>query len=375
MVFLLALLVLACFFAWLGWRLSAAALIPEAYWLNPEFTIIDYQEGIVTLPVPPNKKQFSATNREGYYALLWEEGIGKLGSVIEQDDMQLSRKLELISGEAPTAGVAARLDSFVFRRNPKEDHDINYQALWLEGQVGKLESWWMPQHPEKAILMLHGRRRGYIAETQRILPTLHTMGYSVLSLSYRNHSESAMSPDGFFHYGASEWQDAMTGLEYLAEQGIKDVLIYGFSMGGAVTLETLKRLPKENLPEVKAIVMDAPLLDPRSVFTMGAKKAKLPLADLLTNWGLQIAKWRSGVNWDELDQRKFASQINLPVLLFMGTADSTIPIDLVDDFAAQAPNIDYVRLNGVEHVEAWNVNPEAYDAKVQAFLKQNYPLD
>src|SRR5690606_18203376 len=59
----------------------------------------------------------------------------------------------------------------------------------------------------------------------------------------------------------------------------------------------------------------------------------------------------------------------VPVLLVAGTADTTVPIDAIDRFAEQirAPLV-YRRLEGVEHVEAWNAAPAAYEATLRAFL-------
>ncbi|MCA9836464.1 MAG: alpha/beta fold hydrolase [Trueperaceae bacterium] len=360
----------------LAWRFSDAILKPEPYHLYPEFNILDYKDGLVRLPKPINDRQFANTLREGNYVLLWADSIGRLGKVQEQDENSVTRELELIVGPPPRPGEAARLDSFVFRRNPKDDHDLSYQELFLEGPAGKLHCWWIEQDPRKAIYLLHGRRRGQIVEVQRILPELVAMGYSVFALSYRNHSQSAGSPNGFYHYAASEWEDALVGLEFLKQQGIAELALYGFSMGGAVSLELYKHLNPNDKSLIKAIILDAPLLDPKDVFRFGARRLGIPAlpAMWLTSLTMFTSGLRTGIDWQSLDQRKTAKDISVPVLLFMGTADTTIPIELVDAFAKEVPNLDYVRLEGVEHVEAWNIDPKAYEAKVATFLEANLPV-
>lgn len=356
-----------------GWFFSNSILKPKPYSLMPEFEILEVSGGQVVLPAPKSSAQFANTRRSGTYGLLWEGGHGLLGEVIADDGERITRELTLVSGTIPGAGDSARLDNFIYRRNPKEDHDLEYEALTLQGQEGALQAWWLAQSGDTAVLMLHGRRRGAIAETLRIMPTLAELGYSVLSLSYRNHSESDPSADGFFHYGDSEWEDAVTGLAYLQSQGVKRVVLYGFSMGGGVALETLERMPP-GLPEPIGLIIDSPLLNPRTVFQQAARKMGLPLADRVADWSLLVARFRAGINWQSLDQRRTAAQINIPVLLIAGTADSTVPVALVDEFAAQVPDIEYRRLNGVEHVEAWNGTPDAYEAWVRNFLTKNAPL-
>ena len=192
-----------------------------------------------------------------------------------------------------------------------------------------------------------------------------------LVVAYRNHGQSANSPDGFYHYGDTEWQDAVEGIKFLKSQGIQKVILYGFSMGGAVALEAFERY-KEG-PEVIGMILDSPLLDPYEVFLLGVKEMGLPLADVLTKGAMLVGSWRARVNWSSLDQRKIAQDIQIPVLLFGGVNDTTIPIALVDEFASLLPDGEYHRLEGVEHVEPWNYDPEQYEVWVQDFLEKVNP--
>jgi uncharacterized protein len=215
--------------------------------------------------------------------------------------------------------------------------------------------------------MLHGRRRGTIQETLRALPIVVNKGFTTLIVAYRNHAQSPDSADGFYHYGDSEWQDAAAGMKFLKEQGIKQVILYGFSMGGAVALETFEHY--KDGPEVKALILDSPLLDPYEIFLLGAKDTGLPLTELLTRGAMMVGSWRAGIDWAGLDQRKIAQDVRVPVLLFGAADDTTIPIALVDAFASLLPDVAYHRLEGVEHVEAWNHDPVQYETWVKEFLE------
>ena len=369
--FLLGLFVAAA--AAIGWYFSDSILKPQPYSLLEEFEIIDAREGLVVLPEPPSDAQFANTRREGVFNLLWEDGYGNLGEVVSEGNGAVTRTLTNIVGQPPSAGDDAQLEAFVFRQNPLDDHGIDYENLFLDGEEGRLRTWWIPGSEDVAVLTLHGRRRGRIAETLRIIPTLVEEGYSVLSLSYRNHSDSDPSRDGFYHYGETEWKDAAVGLAFLKEKGIKRVVLYGFSMGGAVALETLEHYPEGAVP-VAALIMDAPLLDPRTVFRLGASNMGLPLANRLADLALFVAGLRAGINWQGLDQRHFASSVDVPTLLITGIEDSTIPIELVDDFAANVPDIEYYRVENADHVESWNENPGMYETWVKTFLATHAPL-
>ncbi len=372
LVILTILLLLVALLAGVGWYFSSSILRPQPYALLPEFEIVAVGEGTVTLPPPDSEGQFDDTLAQGRYGLLWEGGNGILGDVQATTDAGVTRPLSLQAGRLPEAGEGARMDPWLYRANPQDDLGLAYETVLLDGEVGPLRGWWLPQPSDTAVLMLHGRRRGDLAETLRILPTLVDLGYSVLALNYRNHGESASSPDGFYHYGSSEYRDALEGLEFLAQQGIQKVVLYGFSLGGTVALETVEHLP-ENAPQVVALVLDSPLVDPRSVIRLGARNMGLPVSDPLADLALLVARLRAGVDWASLDQRESAASVNIPVLLIAGTEDRTVPIEVVDTFASRLPNVEYRRLNGAEHVEGWNQNPAAYESWVRAFLQQYAP--
>ncbi len=378
---IIAVVLLVLLFAFLGssWYLAEKVLIPAPYGFNPEFEILHIGEKLVTLPKNPSKKQFAQTGSRGKYLLMWlddtgERAYGDLGEIVKETGDTVTREFSLRKGELPESGTQASLEIWVQYENPKADFGYDYEELRLRGITGELQAWWIdnPQvsnasisDGKTAVLLLHGRRRGEIRETMRIMPTLHDLGFPMLSISYRNHSQSDMSPDGLYHYGASEWEDAKTGWDYLKDKGFEKIIIVGFSMGGAVGLELTKHIPQEDVP---ALILDSPLLDTHTVLQTGARNTGIP--DFLSNIVIFMAAQRSGVDYRQLDQRKYAHQLTMPVLLFGAVADTTIPISLVDEFAekVEAP-LTYKRLEGVEHVEPWNDDPEKYAKWVADFLK------
>ena len=59
----------------------------------------------------------------------------------------------------------------------------------------------------------------------------------------------------------------------------------------------------------------------------------------------------------------------MPILLFHGTDDRTVPISSSDAFARALPDlVTYYRARGAGHVESWNVDPDRYERRVGAFL-------
>ncbi len=361
----------------LGWVFSSRVLVPAPYSLMPEFEVVDADPGppaTVTLPRTPDPSQHADVDVEGTYSLLWDGGYGLLGEVVADDGTRVTRRLELVAGELPAAGAPARVDDFVYRRDPLADLGLPFEELELAGPVGSVRAWYVPPSPERArsrtgVLVLHGRRRGELIETLRFVPALHDLGLHVLAQSYRNHDASDPSPDGLYHYGASEWEDALAGARELAARGVDRVVLFGLSMGGSVALEALKRWGP-GLPEVVGVVLDSPLVDPYATVELGAEQEGLPLPGLLTRLALTVAGWRTGVDFGSLVQARSAAGVPVPVMVVAGTADSTVPIASVDAFvdALRVP-VTYHRLEGVEHVEAWNrVGAERYAEWLRAFV-------
>ena len=116
--------------------------------------------------------------------------------------------------------------------------------------------------------------------------------------------------------------------------------------------------------------VDSPLVDPYATVELGAERSGLPAPAALTRLALGVAGWRTGADFGALVQARSADRVQVPVMVVAGTADSTVPVASVDAFvgALRVP-VTYHRLEGVEHVEAWNVyGPERYGEWLRAFV-------
>ena len=369
-----------------GWTFSSRILIPAPYQLFPEFALGPVREVgdgryEVVLPLPEGAAppQAARTDVEGRYGLLWEGGGGPLGPVLDRREDGVVRRVEVRRGTPPEAGLPARMDVTLFAT--PEERGVAVEDVALPGPLGPLPGWWIPapSPTDRAIVVWHGRRRADRSEALRILPTLAAagaaQGASVLVSSYRNHDASPDDPSGFFRYGARDGEvaDALAALAWLEARGVREVVLVGFSMGGSVALGAFDALP-EGAPAVRGIVLDAPLIDPFPTFLQGAERLGVPLPGLVTRLALGVAERRSGLDFAALDRRRTAPDVDVPVLLFAGTGDTTTPIAMIDAFAEALPTPPtYVRLDGVEHVEAWNVGPERYEREVARFLAAVWP--
>ncbi|CAN5508826.1 alpha/beta fold hydrolase [soil metagenome] len=352
-----------------GWHFSSRILAVESPAFRPEFEILEVLEGAVVLP------RTERTGRQGLYGLRWENGRALLSDVLAEDEESVRRRYEPLEGTPPRAGDSAQMDSYLYGGEPRSSLGLDFESLVLRGEAGDLHAWWLGGEVGTAVIMLHGRGAGR-HESLRTLPAVLAGGYGALLLAYRNHNGSAPSPDGFHHYGKSEWRDVMSAVDYLVEtQSIERVVLYGFSMGGAVALEAARELSRRELalggPDslLAGIILDAPMLDVNAAIREGAVRLGLPLPGPLARLALLVARLRTGIDWTALDKRRTLREVHAPILLIHGVADAVTPVHVSDEFAALAPQqVRYHRVLGAGHVESWNQDPASYEGWIRDFL-------
>lgn len=234
-------------------------------------------------------------------------------------------------------------------------------------ELGPMPAWLYPGTRTTWAVVVHGKgaERDDVRSTVR---PLTAAGLPVLAIAYRN--DPGAPGDGTYAYGRTEQRDLRAAVEYARAQGARDVLLVGSSMGGAIaTAGTLAGLP---LP-VRGLVLDAPALDLEACVELGAAQRRLPLGlalpGALTDTAEALAAMRYDVDWDAVDYLRRADDLRAPVLLFHGDADRTVPVATSDGLARRRPDlVTYVRVPGAGHVQAWDTDPQAYEAAVARFV-------
>jgi hypothetical protein len=136
-------------------------------------------------------------------------------------------------------------------------------------------------------------------------------------------------------------------------------------MGGGIVVSFMYRSPL--VDRVSAVILDSPMLSFEKSVDWGGKQRNLP--DILTQTAKWIAHKRFDIAWDELDYLASVDRLDVPVLLFHGDADETVPVATSDQLADERPDIvTYLRFDGAPHVGNWNADPERYEAAIRDFL-------
>ena len=178
-----------------------------------------------------------------------------------------------------------------------------------------LSGWFIPGETatKKTLILLHG----YPADKGDILPALSFLhkNYNLLLFDFRYLGESEGK---YSTAGANEVRDLLAAIQFLKTKGIKEVGVWGFSMGGAVALMSIKKAP-----EIKAVVSEASYasLALMALELFRIPVLKYPLAYLVGLW----AKIFLGIDLREISPVKAVQNTTIPLLLIHSSTDAVIP--------------------------------------------------
>jgi hypothetical protein len=206
----------------------------------------------------------------------------------------------------------------------------------------RLFAWHWPGRFTATLVIFHGNA-GHRGHRLDWIEALHSLGYGVFALDYRGYGGSEGSPteEGLY-------RDAEAALRWLGEQGIRDLVYFGESLGCGVAVEMAKRQPPV------ALILQSGFSSALDV----ARKAYpyLPVRLLMK---------------DRFDSKQKMATILCPVLFIHGERDSVIPLKLgrVLYEAANEPKT-WFPIAGADHNDLPGVGGKTYLDGIQGFLQR-----
>lgn len=362
---------------------AAGSLAAAAYFarrvLTPErqrpddTEILAVRDGRVVLSATPE------TVVPGRYGLWLGDGRGhvRIGDLIAADVTAGTVEREVLGvdfGELHPGG--ARFNGYYFAGTPERALGLTTEAVDFVGELGRMPAWLVPAPAGRGTrwaILVHGRgaRR---EEALRALPTLHAAGWTSLVPTYRNDEDVPAGPDGRYNLGLSEWRDLEAAVEYAVRSGAEEVVLVGWSMGGAIVLQFLDRSPMADV--VSRVVLDGPVIDWGDVLDHHARLHRLPKgvgtlsrSMMGRRWGKRLVGVHESVDVAQTDWVGRADELRHPVLLIHSADDEFVPVGPSRQLARHRPDlVTFEEWRVARHCKEWNTDPERWERVLGEFL-------
>ena len=334
---------------------------------------VDERGGTITLGVSADSLV------AGRYSLWFAGGTGhaRVGDIVSVTAGRVTRTLERVDYGDLTDARWCRLGSWYYL-DPRET-GLDVVDVEVETELGLAPAWFVPAtddegHPsDRWVIQVHGRgvRR---AETIRALPLFHELGYSTLQISYRNDGEAPRSPDGRYALGDTEWHDVDAAMKYAIDNGAKQLVLMGWSMGGATVLQAATRSVRASY--LRAVVLDSPVVAWSDTIVFQGHLNHLPepiskgvMATIGSGMGKLVAGQAQPINFKRLDFVARAAEITFPILILHSDDDGFVPSTASRRLAEARPDlVTLVPFSIAKHVRLWNYDPVRWTGSIRDWL-------
>lgn len=233
---------------------------------------------------------------------------------------------------------------------------IDYEDVWLPVSVGvdrveRLHGWWIPAPStasRKMLLFLHGNSINMGINVDR-LARFHQLGFSVLSIDYRGFGCS----DGGFPTESTVYRDAQTAWNYLVgDRGVlpEEIVIYGYSLGGAIAIE----LAKGQQIKPAGLIIEGSFTSMRDMVDYRHPRLNIFPIDLLLR--------------QKFDSLSKLRALSIPLLFIHGLDDDDVPAYMSQQlFDAASEPKQLLMVPGAGHENVGSVNNEDYLQAIRQF--------
>ncbi|MEA9986332.1 alpha/beta hydrolase family protein [Subtercola sp. RTI3] len=323
-------------------KFSRSVVIPtDSATENLRIHGVDEANGTITLGVSADSLV------AGRYSLWFAGGTGhaRIGDIVSVEAGRVTRSLEAVDFGELSDARWCRLGSWYFL-DPRE-LGFSVTDVAVETELGPAPAWLITEPSAAAVpaaaaapavpiatsdrwmIAVHGRGVSR-AETIRALPLFHELGYTTLQISYRNDGDAPRSSDGRYALGDTEWHDVDSAMKYAIEHGAKQLVLMGWSMGGATVLQAATR--SINASYIRAVVLDSPVVAWSDTIVFQGHLNHLPepiskgvMATIGSTMGRAVTGQSQPINFKRLDFVARASEIAFPVLILHSDDDGFVP--------------------------------------------------
>lgn len=303
-----------------------------------------------------------------------ESGHARIGEIVASTPTTITRRLLGVDSGDITTARRGRLTGW-FYLTPA-DLDVPFEDVAIATQLGPAPAWLVPpadSRRDRWAIHVHGRavRR---PETLRAVPIFRAAGYNSLVVSYRNDNEAPRSDDFRYALGDREWLDIDAAMQFAVERGATQIVLVGWSMGGAMALQALTRSAVAD--RVTGVMLESPVVDWIAALDFQVRIRRLPVfirsfVILLfkSRWGRVFTGLAEPLDIDRLDFVTRAKELDRPVLILHSDDDGFVPSTASRALAIARPDIvSYEAFEVARHTKLWNYDRDRWEAAIRDWL-------
>jgi alpha-beta hydrolase superfamily lysophospholipase len=332
---------------------------------------VDLDAGLIVLESTPDSRL------PGEYSFWFtrESGHARLGEIVAQSATTVIRRLLGVDRGDITTARRGRLTGW-FYLTPA-DLGVPFDDVTIATPLGDAPAWLVPpasgESGERWAIHVHGRavRR---PETLRAVPLFREAGFTSLVVSYRNDGEAPRSDDFRYALGDREWLDVDAAMAYAVNHGAREIVLVGWSMGGATVLQAATRSVLRD--RAAGVILESPVVDWIAALDFQVKLRRLPVfvrsfVVLLFKhpWGRVATGLAEPLDIDRLDFVTRARELDRPVLILHSDDDGFVPSTASRALAVARPDIvSYEAFEVARHTKLWNYDRTRWEGAIRAWI-------
>lgn len=333
---------------------------------------VDRARGTVTFRETPD------AGMPGRFGLWFggDTGYAKVGGILERGDGGIVRELERVEFGELRPG-RARITGYYYLE--PEELGLPVESVIIETDLGEAPAWLFPapdgDENGRWVVQVHGwgasRQEGL-----RAVPTFNAAGYTCLLASYRNDGDAPESADRRYGLGGTEWRDIEAALRFAADNGARSIVLMGWSMGGAVVLQTVTR--STELALVTGLILESPVVDWVDTLEYQGSLLRLPepliqaaLRLIEATWSGPVTGLGAPIDLKSMDFVARAADLTLPTLILHSDDDGFVPAVGSRALAeARSDIVTFVPFRVALHTKLWNYDEAKWSGAIRQWLAE-----
>lgn len=325
--------------------------------------------GTLTLTRTPDVE---TPGRYGFW-FTGDMGHARIADIVDRSAATITRVVESVEFGDLRQATRGRINAWYYLK--PDDLGLPGEEVMIPTELGGAPAWFLPaaESSDRWVIQVHGWGSAR-PEGLRAVGVFRDAGYNSLLVSYRNDGDAPSSADGRYRLGATEWHDVDAAIRYAIGNGASSVVLMGWSMGGAISLQTATRSEVRHV--IRGIVLDSPAIDWVNTLEFQGQLLKLPapvtrgaLALIGAPWGKLLTGLGEPINLASLDFVTHAQELAVPTLIMHSDDDGFVPATGSRALAEARPDIvTYVQFRVARHTKLWNYDPERWNGSIAAWL-------